>query len=399
MSEAAIVRATDAMAAGRMVAVVDDARDEPEIDLVAAGAKLTVEVLRELHRLGSGAVFVPVTPDRLDALDIPLMLEGASPTHARQAGFSVTVDLDEQRPYPASAAGIVGTICALADPSLGAERFRKPGHVAPLRGRKGGVLRRIGHTEAAIDLAALAGLPGVAIQTSLLDEFGGFVDLEAAGGLLAGLDVPTLNISDIIRHRRATENVVLRRSEAELPTAHGAFRAIAFRDTTTDEDHVALTMGDLSDGPPPLVRVHSECLTSDSLGSLRCDCGEQLRTAMSHVAAEGRGVVLYLRQEGRGIGLASKLHAYQLQDEGLDTVDANRHLGFAVDLRDYGVGAQILRELGLREIRLLTNNPKKTEGFTTYGLTVVEQIPLSIEPGKHNRRYLETKRERMGHTL
>ena len=399
MSGDAVLRATDAIAVGRMVAVVDDGRDEPEIDLVAAGVTLTVEVLHELRRLGSGEVFVPVTPDRLDALNIPLMLDGTSSANHRQAGFSVTVDLDEQQPYPMSAAGIVGTVRALANFSFGADRFLKPGHVTPLRGRKGGVLRRIGHTEASIDLAALAGLPGVAVQTSLLDESGQFIDFEVAKRLLDDLDVPIIKISEIIRHRRSTEKVVLRRSEANLPTAHGTFRAIAFRDTTTDEDHVALTMGDVTGGPPPLVRVHSECLTGDSLGSLRCDCGEQLRSAMVRVAAEGRGVVIYLRQEGRGIGLASKIRAYQLQDQGLDTVDANRHLGFAVDLRDYGVGAQILRELGLYEIRLLTNNPKKTEGFTTYGLQVVEQTPLSVKPSEYNRRYLDTKRARMGHAL
>jgi 3,4-dihydroxy 2-butanone 4-phosphate synthase/GTP cyclohydrolase II len=294
---------------------------------------------------------------------------------------------------------VVETIRALADTDRGAADFRSPGHVIPLRARQGGVLRRIGHTEAATDLSRLAKLPAVAALTRLVDRLGAAVGPEAAHRRLAGHDVPLVSISQIVHYRRSTEQVVFRSAEAELPTEHGAFRAIVFHDTTIGEDHLALVKGDLRGEAAPLVRVHSECLTGDVFGSLRCDCGEQMVAAMRRVDAEGRGVILYMRQEGRGIGLANKLRAYQLQERGLDTVEANQHLGFAVDLRDYGVGAQILRELGLRDIRLLTNNPKKTEGFKTYGLNVVEQIPLTIEPGEHNRRYLATKRERLGHVL
>ena len=399
MSEARIQEVLEAVAGGGIAAVIDDGRDRPDVDLVAAGATLTPAVFKQLREMGSGQVHVPVEPERLDALGIRLMVESETPPPTRQANFAVTVDLVDQRPHPSSVPGMIGTIRGLADPRLGADEFRKPGHVAPLRAHKGGVLRRIGHTEAAVDVARLAGLPGVAVVTTLLTETGEPAELDTATSLLSGRGTPMIRISEIIQHRRATERVVLRLAEADLPTACGRFRAIAFHDMTTDEDHVALVKGDLQGDPPPLVRVHSECLTGDALGSLRCDCGEQLQAAMRFIERDGRGVVLYMRQEGRGIGLADKLRAYELQDQGLDTVDANRHLGYAVDLRDYGVGAQILRDLGLSSIRLLTNNPKKTEGFMTYGLDVVEQIPLTVQPGAYNRRYLETKRERMGHAL
>ncbi len=399
MNSADIRSVIGVVEAGGIVAVVDDGRDRAEVDLMTAGAVITPAVFDRMRELGSGQVYVPADPDRLDALDIPLMVDRQMPSPARRASFTVTVDLIEQRPHPGSLPGMVGTIRGLSDFSLGPDRFGRPGHVAPLRARKGGVLRRLGHTEAAVDLAQLAGLPGVAAISPLITQSGIVADGRQAEGLLAGHDVTMIRISDIVRHRRATERVVFRVAESELPTRHGTFRAIAFHDTTTDEDHVALQLGDVRGGPPPLVRAHSECLTGDSFGSLRCDCGEQLQSAMRRIAEDGRGIVLYMRQEGRGIGLANKLRAYQLQDEGLDTVEADRHLGFAVDLRDYGVGAQILRELGLREIRLLTNNPKKTEGFETYGLQVVEQIPLTVEPGDHNRRYLDTKRERLGHAI
>ena len=385
------------VASGGIVAVVDDGRDPPDVDLVTAGSILTEVKLSEMRSLTGGQLYVPIAPERLDALDIPLMLELQEDRGGRSTAFSVTVDLLEQRPHPGSLPGMVGTIQALADPSNTATVFRKPGHVAPLRARSGGVLRRFGHTEAATDLAELAGLSPIAVIAVLHTPDGAAAHPDEASDILRGQDIPSVAISEIVRHRRLTERVVIRGAEAALPTDFGAFRAIAFCDTTTNEDHVALVKGDLTAGPPPLVRVHSECLTGDAFGSQRCDCGDQLAAAMRRIHSEGRGVILYMRQEGRGIGLANKLHAYQLQDDGLDTVEANRHLGFAVDLRDYGVGAQVLRELGLGELRLLTNNPKKTEGFRAYGLHVIEQIPLTVEPGEHNQRYLETKRLRMGH--
>ena len=387
------------ISAGEIVAIVDDGRSRTEVDLVVSGATITTAKLSLMREIGSGQFYVPIDPDRLDMLDIPLMVNAKNPPLAQRASFTVTVDLIDQEAHPSSLHGLVGTIRALANFNLDADRFARPGHVAPLRARKGGVLRRIGHTEAAVDLARLAGLPGIAVISTLITKTGVVADRAQATELLAGTKTTMISISDILHHRRSTEQVVFRVAESELPTPYGSFKAVAFHDTTTDEDHVALQLGEVCTEPAPLVRVHSECLTGDAFGSLRCDCGEQLQHAMQRIAEEGRGIVLYMRQEGRGIGLANKLRAYQLQDKGLDTVEANRHLGFAVDLRDYGVGAQILHELGLRKIRLLTNNPKKTDGFETYGLQVVEQISLAVEPGDHNRRYLDTKRERLGHTI
>ncbi len=384
---------------GGIVGIVDDGRDHPDVDLAAAGASLTLAILRRMRALGDGRLLVAIEPDRLDELEIELIDSRRDGPASGRPSFAQSVALRDGREDPSSDESVVETIRALADPDRGAADFRSPGHVIPLRPRQGGVLRRIGHTEAATDLLRLAELPAIAAITRLVDRSGDVVGPEAAAHRLDADDVPLVRISQIIHHRRSTEQVVFRSAEADMPTEHGNFRAIAFHDTTTGEDHLALVKGDLAGGTAPLVRVHSECLTGDAFGSLRCDCGEQLAAAMRRVDAEGRGVILYMRQEGRGIGLANKLRAYQLQERGLDTVEANQHLGFAVDLRDYGVGAQILRALGLRDIRLLTNNPKKTEGFRTYGLNVVEQIPIAIEPGEHNRRYLETKRERLGHVL
>lgn len=399
MSGAGLEPVVAHVSSGGIVAIVDDGRSPPVIDLFTAGATLTESTLTKIRSLTSGQLHVPVAPERLDVLDIPLMLEPQSSPTSRTTAFALTVDLVDQQPHPGSPQGLVGTVHGLADVSRGASDFTKPGHVTPLRGRRGGVLRRIGHTEAAIDLATLAQLPPVAALAVLYTNDGAAARPDdRTKALLHDHDIPLVSISDLVRHRRLTERVVIRGAEADLPTGAGTFRAIAFRDTTTDEDHVALVKGAIAGDPPPLVRVHSECLTGDAFGSQRCDCGDQLTAAMKAIEAEGRGVVLYMRQEGRGIGLANKLHAYQLQDGGLDTVEANRHLGFAVDLRDYGVGAQILRELDLQKLRLLTSNPKKTEGFRAYGLHVAEQIPLTIEPGVHNRRYLETKRLRMGHS-
>jgi 3,4-dihydroxy 2-butanone 4-phosphate synthase/GTP cyclohydrolase II len=387
------------VAAGGIVAVVDDGRNPPDVDLVTAGSTLTEATLAEMRALTGGQLHVPVAPERLDALGLPLMIEAQANSGARSAAFTVTVDLLDQQPHPASLPGVVGTIRALSDPSRGAAAFGKPGHVAPLRGRSGGVLRRFGHTEAAIDLARLAELPPVAVLATLHTPEGHLARPAEARQLLEGHDIPSLSISEIVRYRRLNERVVIRGAEAALPTAAGTFRAIAFRDTTTNEDHVALVKGQVAGGSPPLVRVHSECLTGDAFGSLRCDCGDQLTVASRRIESEGRGVVLYMRQEGRGIGLANKLHAYQLQDDGQDTVEANRSLGFDPDLRDYGIGAQILLDLGLSSIRLLTNNPRKIVGLEGYGLRVTGRVPLQIEPTDFNQGYLDAKRTKLGHLL
>ncbi|MDE2869538.1 MAG: GTP cyclohydrolase II [Chloroflexota bacterium] len=397
MNHDALATAIARIRGGGIVAVVDDGLAQPDLDLVAAGENLRADTLRHLQALGNGEIYAPATTLRLDELGLSAQPPDSGDPLARRPALAISVGLAGASAESDNASR-VAVVRALASDRNGAD-FRSPGPVTPIRAREGGVLRRLGHTEAAVDLAVLAGFEPVAVLTHVdTPPPAAFTDpwLPADSGAPA---IPVVRISQIVHYRRASERVVYQVAAADLPTAHGAFKAVAFHDTTTGEDHVALTLGDLGGDSPPLVRVHSECLTGDVFGSMRCDCGDQLDAALSRIADEGRGVVLYMRQEGRGIGLANKLRAYELQDRGLDTVDANRHLGFAADLRDYGVGAQILRELGITDLRLLTNNPKKTAGFRAYGLKVVEQLALAVEAGAHNRRYLETKRARMGHEL
>ena len=389
--------AIDSVRSGGIVAVVDDGLAQPDIDLVAAGENLRPETLGRLRDLGNGEVYAPAATRRLNELGLSEESPDPEDPLARRPALAASVGLADATAASGDEES-AAVIRALASDLNGSD-FRSPGPVTPIRAREGGVLRRLGHTEAAVDLAVLAGLAPVA-ALSHVDTPDALAFKQPT--LAAGHDdppIPVVRISQIVHHRRANERVVYQVAAAKLPTAHGPFQAQAFHDTTTGEDHVALTLGELAGDSPPLVRVHSECLTGDVFGSMRCDCGDQLNAALARIADEGRGVVLYMRQEGRGIGLANKLRSYELQDQGLDTVDANRHLGFAADLRDYGVGAQVLRELGITDLRLLTNNPKKTAGFRAYGLKVVEQLALAVEPGTHNRRYLETKRARMGHEL
>ncbi|MDE2897340.1 MAG: GTP cyclohydrolase II [Chloroflexota bacterium] len=397
MTRDAVAIATECIRRGGIVAVVDDGLAQPDLDVVAAGENLHAETLGRLRALGDGDLYAPAAARRLDELRLPEQpTDPADPT-VRRPALAASVGLADV-PTTSDDAAKAAVVRALASDRNGAH-FRSPGPVTPIRAREGGVLRRLGHTEAAVDLAVLAGLPPVAVLAHVDTPN---TEVFEQSSLSTGPNqppIPVVRISQIVHHRRANERVVYQVAAAELPTAHGAFQAAAFHDTTTGEDHVALTLGNLTGDSPPLVRVHSECLTGDVFGSMRCDCGDQLNAALARISDEGRGVVLYMRQEGRGIGLANKLRTYELQDRGLDTVDANRHLGFAADLRDYGVGAQILRELGITDLRLLTNNPKKTAGFRAYGLKVVQQLPLAVEPGTHNRRYLETKRARMGHEL
>ena len=389
--------AIDSVRSGGIVAVVDDGLAQPDIDLVAAGENLRPETLGRLRDLGNGEVYAPAATRRLNELGLSEESPDPEDPLARRPALAASVGLADATAASGDEES-AAVIRALASDLNGSD-FRSPGPVTPIRAREGGVLRRLGHTEAAVDLAVLAGLAPVA-ALSHVDTPDALAFEQPT--LAAGHDdppIPVVRISQIVHHRRANERVVYQVAAAKLPTAHGPFQAQAFHDTTTGEDHVALTLGELAGDSPPLVRVHSECLTGDVFGSMRCDCGDQLNAALARIADEGRGVVLYMRQEGRGIGLANKLRSYELQDQGLDTVDANRHLGFAADLRDYGVGAQILRELGITNLRLLTNNPKKTAGFRAYGLKVVEQLPLAVVPGAYNRRYLETKRARLGHEL
>ena len=397
MTRNAVETAIECVAGGGIVAVVDDGLAQPDLDLVAAGEHLLTETLRRLRTLGNGEVYAPAAAHLLDELGLSEQPPDAADPLARRPALAASVGLADVS-AESDDAETAAVVRALAANRNGAD-FRSPGPVTPIRAREGGVLRRLGHTEAAVDLAVLAGLAPVAVLAHLDTPDAAALDAAWLSPESGAPAIPVVRISQIVHHRRVNERVVYQVAAADLPTAHGAYKAVAFHDTTTGEDHVALTLGVLANDSPPLVRVHSECLTGDVFGSMRCDCGDQLNAALARIADEGRGAVLYMRQEGRGIGLANKLRTYELQDRGLDTVDANRHLGFAADLRDYGVGAQILRELGITDLRLLTNNPKKTAGFRAYGLKVVEQLPLAVEPGAHNRRYLETKRARMGHEL
>jgi 3,4-dihydroxy 2-butanone 4-phosphate synthase/GTP cyclohydrolase II len=388
------------VAAGRPVVVVDDEDRENEGDLIFAAAWATPELLAFTIRYTSGYVCVALTGEDCDQLDLPPMFH--TNQDKRGTAYTVTVDAREGVTTGISAADRARTIRLLADPDAQSVDFARPGHVVPLRAREGGVLRRPGHTEAGVDLARLAGLApaGVLCEIVSVKDPGEMARREELEVFAAEHDLRLISIADLIAYRRRFEKQVARVAEARIPTAHGEFTAIGFDSLLDGVEHIALVAGEIGDGADVLVRVHSECLTGDVFGSLRCDCGPQLDAALAAVAAEGRGVVLYVRgHEGRGIGLMHKLQAYQLQDAGADTVDANLALGMPADARDYGTGAQILVDLGIRSMRLLTNNPTKRAGLEGYGLTITERIPLPIRPNPENLRYLRTKRDRMGHDL
>ncbi|WP_156756455.1 bifunctional 3,4-dihydroxy-2-butanone-4-phosphate synthase/GTP cyclohydrolase II [Actinokineospora pegani] len=395
-----IDRALVDIAAGKAVVVVDDEDRENEGDLIFAAEKTTPELLAFMVRYTSGYVCVALTDTDCARLDLPPMFH--TNQDARGTAYTVTVDAKEGITTGISAHDRALTIRKLADPGSVAGDFNRPGHVVPLRARDGGVLRRPGHTEAAVDLAKMAGLAPAGVLCEIVSQKseGDMALRDELEVFAAEHDLAVITIADLIAYRRRTEKQVARVAEARIPTAHGTFRAVGYDSLLDGIEHVALVYGDLDDGKDVLVRVHSECLTGDVLGSLRCDCGPQLDAALAAVAAEGRGVVLYMRgHEGRGIGLMHKLQAYQLQDEGQDTVDANLSLGVPADARDYGTGAQILVDLGIRSMRLLTNNPAKRVGLEGYGLTVTDRVPLSVWPNPENLRYLRTKRDRMGHEL
>ena len=386
------------IAAGRAVVVVDDPDRENEGDLVFAASRATPALVAFMIRYTSGVVCVPMEGAMLDRLHIPLMTP-----HNRErmrTAYTVSVDARDGVTTGISAADRARTIRVLVDSATEPYEVVQPGHVFPLRYREGGVLVRPGHTEAAVDLARLAGQTPAGVICEIVNDDGTMARGEQLRAFADAHDLRLISIGDLIRFRRRTESQVSRVAATRLPTEHGAFTAIGYRDQVDDIEHVALVMGQLGDGQDVLVRVHSECLTGDTFGSLRCDCGPQLQAAMAAVAAEGRGVVLYMRgHEGRGIGLVHKLQAYQLQDAGADTVDANLALGLPADARDYGTGAQILADLGVRSMRLLTNNPAKRAGLSGYGLSIVQRVPLAVPPTLENARYLRTKRDRMGHEL
>ncbi|MGH3772074.1 MAG: bifunctional 3,4-dihydroxy-2-butanone-4-phosphate synthase/GTP cyclohydrolase II [Pseudonocardiaceae bacterium] len=397
---AGIDRAIADVAAGRPVIVVDDEERENEGDLIFAAAWATPELLAFTVRYTSGYVCAALTGEDCDRLDLPPMFH--TNQDKRGTAYTVTVDAREGVTTGISAADRARTIRLLADPDAKSIDFARPGHVVPLRAKEGGVLRRPGHTEAAVDLARLAGLPpaGALCEIVSVKDPGEMARRDELEVFAAEHDLMLITIADLIAYRRRFEKQVERVAQARIPTAHGDFTAIGFDSLLDGVEHIALIAGEIGDGADVLVRVHSECLTGDVLGSLRCDCGPQLDAALAAVAAEGRGVVLYVRgHEGRGIGLMHKLQAYQLQDAGADTVDANLALGMPADARDYGTGAQILVDLGVRSMRLLTNNPAKRAGLEGYGLTITGRVPLPIRPNPENLRYLRTKRDRMGHDL
>jgi 3,4-dihydroxy 2-butanone 4-phosphate synthase/GTP cyclohydrolase II len=395
-----IERAIADIAAGKAVVVVDDEDRENEGDLIFAAEKASPELVAFMVRYTSGYICVPLVESDCDRLDLPPMYH--TNQDRRGTAYTVTVDARNGVTTGISATDRAHTIRLLADPEAKAEDFNRPGHVVPLRAKDGGVLRRPGHTEAAVDLARLAGLRPAGVLCELVSQKdeGDMARRDELEVFAADHDLTMITIADLVAYRRRNEKQVLRVAEARIPTAHGTFRGVGYDSLLDGIEHIALVFGDIGDGEDILVRVHSECLTGDVFGSLRCDCGPQLDAAMAVVAAEGRGVVLYMRgHEGRGIGLLHKLQAYQLQDAGADTVDANLGLGLPADARDYGTGAQILCDLGIKSMRLLTNNPAKRVGLEGYGLRVVDRVPLPISPNPENLRYLRTKRDRMGHDL
>ncbi|NOZ27558.1 MAG: bifunctional 3,4-dihydroxy-2-butanone-4-phosphate synthase/GTP cyclohydrolase II [Chloroflexi bacterium] len=399
MALATIEQALEELRAGRMIIVVDDEGRENEGDLVMAAEKVSPEAVNFMAAHGRGLICVALTGDRLDALRIPMMVPSDGNTSRFQTAFTVSVDARHGITTGISAPDRAITIRALVDPATRPEDLVMPGHVFPLRAREGGVLERAGHTEAAVDLARLAGLRPAGVICEILAEDGSMARMPDLEAFAAAHRLKIVRVADLIAYRRQHERWVRRVAQAHLPTRHGTFAILAYEEAATGACHLALVMGEVDDDRPVLVRVHSECLTGEVFGSQRCDCGPQLDLAMQRIGAEGRGVVLYLRQEGRGIGLCNKLHAYALQEQGMDTVEANEQLGFPPDLRDYSVGAQILLDLGVRELRLLTNNPRKVAGLAEYGLHVVERIPLVVQPTPENRFYLRTKREKLGHLL
>ena len=384
------------IAAGRLVIVVDDPARENEADLVGAASLCTAEMVNFMAIHARGLICAPIAQERAEELDLPQMtrrnLEG------QKTAFTISVDAANGITTGISAADRALTIRLLADPTIGADSFVQPGHVFPLQAVPDGVLRRTGHTEAALDLANLAGLPRAAVICEIMNEDGTMARVGQLGDYQKRHRLKACTIAQLIEHRRRSEKLVYREQTVKMPTDFGEFDCHLYRITTDSSHHLALTKGEINPDEPTLVRVHSECLTGDVFQSQRCDCGGQLAAALERISKES-GVLLYLRQEGRGIGLPAKIHAYKLQEEGFDTVEANEKLGYGPDLRDYGMGAQILSDLGIRKMRLLTNNPKKIIGLTGYGLEIIEQIPICLPSNPHNEKYLDTKRLRMGHTL
>ena len=392
-----INRVLEEIRKGRMVIVTDDEDRENEGDLVMAASKVTPQSVNFMAQYGRGLICVPVTEERATHLGLQRMVAHNRELHATD--FTVSVDAAHGTTTGISARDRSTTIKVLSNPKAGPKDLRQPGHIFPLQATEGGVLRRAGHTEAAVDLARMAGLDPSGVICEILNEDGSMARLPDLLKFRKKHGLAICSIRDLIAYRRKSEKLIQREQEIEMPTDYGDFRMVLYRAALDNHHHLALVKGPIDPSKPALVRVHSECLTGDVFGSRRCDCGSQLHRSLAQIAESGHGVLVYMRQEGRGIGLPAKIHAYKLQEEGLDTVQANARLGFPADLRDYGTGAQILADLGIKKIRLLTNNPRKVVGLEGYGMEIVERIPIQSESNRHNARYLSTKKKKMGHMI
>ena len=383
---------------GKLVIVVDDEDRENEGDFVAAASKVTPETINFMSKFGRGLICVPLLEERCDELELELMVNNNTALH--ETAFTVSVDLlGHGCTTGISAHDRARTVQALIDPATQPGDLGRPGHIFPLRAKKGGVLRRTGHTEATIDLARLAGLEPAGVLVEIMNDDGSMSRLPELEVMAKQFDFKLISIKDLIEYRLKTDSLIEEVVRVDMPTQYGHFKLIAFNEKNTTNEHLALVKGEWQKDEPVLTRVHSSCFTGDILGSLRCDCGEQLHKAMKMVEAEGKGIILYMNQEGRGIGLLNKLKAYKLQEQGMDTVEANLHLGFPMDKRDYGIGAQILRYLGVSKLKLLSNNPRKRAGLLGYGIEIVSTIPIEAASNPHNEKYLRTKRDKLGHDI
>ncbi len=381
---------------GKMIVVVDDEDRENEGDLLMAAEKSTPEAINFMAKYGRGLICAPMTRNRLKDLDIlPMVRDNTDP---KETAFTVSVDWINVS-TGISAKERSDTVLKLVDDNIKPSDFTRPGHIFPLGAKNGGVLKRAGHTEASVDLARLAGLKPAGVICEIMNEDGTMARVPQLMEYVKKHDLKIITIADLIAYRRENDKLIERVAKADMPTKHGDFDVLGYVNKLNGEHHLALVKGKVDDGEPVLVRVHSECLTGDAFGSLRCDCGEQFDEAARKIEEEGRGVLLYMRQEGRGIGLINKIKAYQLQDQGMDTVEANIALGFPEDMRDYGIGAQILEDLGIKKVKLMTNNPKKLSGISGYGIEIVERVPIQMNHNEKNKFYLETKKEKMGHLL
>ena len=383
---------------GKLVIVVDDEDRENEGDFITAASNATPEVVNFMSMHGRGLICTPLSEERCDELQLQPMVSNNTSLH--ETAFTVSIDLlGNGCTTGISAQDRSKTILSLVDPATKPEDLGRPGHIFPLRAKKGGVLRRSGHTEAAVDMARMAGFPPAGVLVEIMNEDGTMARLPELTLIAQKFGLKLISIKDLIEYRLRTETLIREEVRVQMPTKYGQFELVAFRQVNTGEVHMALKKGDWNPDEPVLVRVHSSCMTGDILGSLRCDCGDQLHQAMKMIEKEGRGLLLYMNQEGRGIGLLNKLKAYKLQEQGRDTVEANLELGFGMDERDYGVGAQILRHMGISKMKLLSNNPKKRAGLLGYGLEIVEKVPIEIKANPHNEKYLATKRDKMGHEI